>query len=61
MAARSMRLVGRGDGRWVSLPGVMTGRMAMRVELAVATEGLANGAARWEDAYRSWEGCATDS
>jgi hypothetical protein len=50
-----MRLVCPRDGRWVSLAGDSCGRVVKQAELEAATERLAEGAARWEDAYRRWE------
>jgi hypothetical protein len=44
-----------GNGRWVSLAGGSCGRVRRQDALEGATERLAEGATRWEDAYRSWE------
>ncbi len=39
----------------MSLPGGSCGRVVMQARLVEAVEQLAEEAARWEDAYRSWE------
>jgi len=47
-------LVCLGAGRWLSLVGGRSGRVLMGAGLVAAADQLAEGAVRWEDAYRGW-------